>query len=85
MSNGKCQMTNGADDVGFLRLFPLSELSSVMAVVEPISNHAVVTVGGDLLVEALGLEGWRIEAVEWDGENGMLMLQTARPGEENAK
>jgi len=69
------------DEVGLLRVFPLPDLASVMWGVVPLSRRVVVSVGGDLLVEALGLEGWRIEAVRWDGMAGVVTLEVANPGE----
>ena len=70
---------------GLLQVFPLPDLASVMWGVVPLSRRVVVSVGGDLLVEALGLVGWRVVAAKWDGMAGVVTLEVVKPreGEEN--
>ena len=66
---------------GLLRVFPLPDLASVMWGVVPLSRRVVVSVGGDLLVEALGLADWRIEAVRWDSMAEVVTLEVVNPAE----
>ena len=66
---------------GLLQVFPLLDLASVMWGVVPLSRRVVVSVGGDLLVEALGLAGWQIVAAKWDGMAGVVTLEVVNPRE----
>ena len=78
MTNDQCPMTKEAE-ADLQQVFPFPELSSVMWGVVPLSRRVAVSVGGDLLVEALGLAGWRIEAVRWDGVAGAVVLEVVNP------
>jgi len=70
-----------AGEDGLLRVVPLPDLALVMWGVVPLSRRVAVSVGGDLLVEALGLAGWRIEAAKWDGMAGVVVLEVVNPEE----
>ena len=83
MANDQCSVAEcpRAKDVGLLRVFPLPDLASVMWGVVPLSGRVAVSVGGDLLVEALGLAGWQIVAAKWDGMAGVVVLEVVNPEE----